>query len=307
MAETLDSLKQQTFRDFEVIIIDDGSTDGTAEKIKPYLSDARFKYVYQENAGVGAARNAALKFARGKWFCQLDGDDLFVPTALETFAELSKKDSSANFIYCNMEMFFGNKTQIAMPEDFFSNGDIKEIIYSKWGFPTASVMLSADSLREIGGYKTHFAALEDYDLYLRYAQNGVRAVSKNTVVARYRVLAGGKTSNMVRASKLCSEMVSDILRSEQDARMRAVLKKTYNFHMSRYHLMSAISVGLSDRGAFMSHVVNSIRYRPRRQKRAIIAVLLMVPQSVLHIPAVDREILKLVRGAQDMPWSELED
>lgn len=307
IAETLQSVVDQTFDDFEVIIVNDGSHDATEEIVKPFLSDKRFRYIYQQNAGVGAARNTAMNNARGKWFCQLDGDDLFVPTALETFARLSKKDSNANFVYANMEMFFGdNKRRISLTEDFFAQGDIKSVIYSKYGFPTTSVMMRIDSLRAIGGYRTHFPALEDYDLYMRFAQNGIHGVSENTVVALYRVLSGTKTGNLVRASKLCAGMVEEIISNETDKSMIPILEKTYNFHMSRFNLMSAIQIGTSDKKKLLSHLVQSVKYRPRRQKRAILSIVLTAIAILTHTSIFDETITKLVRSAQEMPWADLD-
>jgi glycosyltransferase involved in cell wall biosynthesis len=81
IAETLDSLFAQTFSDFEVIIVNDGSTDETATVLQPYLS--RIIYYEQPNQGPAAARNAALRLARGEFISVLDSDDLWMPNYLE--------------------------------------------------------------------------------------------------------------------------------------------------------------------------------------------------------------------------------
>ena len=301
--ETLESVKAQTFTDFEVVIVDDGSKDNSRQVIEPYLADPRFIYVYQENAGVGAARNVAIARARGEWFCHLDGDDLFTPDALETFVRLAKSAPDLNFVYGNMEMFSPDGTKrTALTPDFFGSGDIRHLIYSKYGYPTASVMVRTEKLRQIGGYKTDLPLLEDYDMYLRYAHSGLNAASEDKVVALYRVLHGGKTSNLVRASKFAAEIAESV--PETDPALRKCLRKAIGFHKSRYHLMSAIECGPENKKEFLRHVVRSIYYRPRRQKRAIIAAALTSIAMVSRTNKFDGLLRKLIYGAQEMPWAE---
>lgn len=75
------SVFAQTYRDYEIIVVDDGSTDDTRHKLQPYMD--RIRYFYQENQGASAARNTGIKAARGEWISTLDSDDLWLPTKLE--------------------------------------------------------------------------------------------------------------------------------------------------------------------------------------------------------------------------------
>ena len=78
--ETIDSVFAQTYQNFELIIVDDCSTDETDEVVAPYLCDARVKYIKNEkNSGAAVSRNRALKEAGGKWIAFLDSDDLWEP------------------------------------------------------------------------------------------------------------------------------------------------------------------------------------------------------------------------------------
>jgi glycosyltransferase involved in cell wall biosynthesis len=79
--ETLESVYSQTFRDFEVVIIDDGSTDNTREVLAPFGD--RIRYIHQENRGLAGARNRGIAEARGEWIAFLDSDDLWLPEKLE--------------------------------------------------------------------------------------------------------------------------------------------------------------------------------------------------------------------------------
>ena len=79
---TLNSLREQTFTDWEAILVDDGSTDATAEHVQPFLDDERFSYVRQPNRGIAAARNRGIGAARGRWVALLDHDDRWKPDKL---------------------------------------------------------------------------------------------------------------------------------------------------------------------------------------------------------------------------------
>lgn len=86
IATTLKSCREQSYSDFEVIIVDDGSTDSSSERIRPYLDDHRFRYFRQKNAGVSAARNKGIEESTGEFITFLDGDDTLAPDTLERFA-----------------------------------------------------------------------------------------------------------------------------------------------------------------------------------------------------------------------------
>ncbi|MEX9625047.1 glycosyltransferase family 2 protein [Proteus mirabilis] len=92
--DTLSSISNQTYKNFEVLLVDDGSTDNTREIISEFTqNDHRFKILYQNNSGPNIARNYAMKFSTGEYFVYLDSDDIFLNNLLYTLhAEISKKN-----------------------------------------------------------------------------------------------------------------------------------------------------------------------------------------------------------------------
>jgi len=86
----IDSVINQTFKDYELIVIDDGSTDNTKNVLKQY--NAKIHYIYQNNSGVSAARNAGIKVARGEWLAFLDSDDEWMPEYLECQMQRAKEE-----------------------------------------------------------------------------------------------------------------------------------------------------------------------------------------------------------------------
>lgn len=90
VTEAVDSVLAQTFRDYELIVIDDGSTDNTKDVLLRY--EGRIKYIYQPNSGVGAARNAGIRCAVGEWLAFLDSDDVWLPEYLSCQMDRAKLD-----------------------------------------------------------------------------------------------------------------------------------------------------------------------------------------------------------------------
>ena len=101
LPQTIESVLKQTFGDFEMIIVDDGSTDNTKQVIEPYLKNhpLKIKYIYQQNGGVSVARNTAVKNALGEFIAFLDADDMFLPNRLEESLRVIEKDKSIGLVH----------------------------------------------------------------------------------------------------------------------------------------------------------------------------------------------------------------
>lgn len=91
IARTIESVQSQTYRNWELIIVDDGSTDGSGNVVTDYLSDSRIKLIHKSNSGVSATRNMAIQQAMGEWLVYIDADDYFLPNALETLFMMTEK------------------------------------------------------------------------------------------------------------------------------------------------------------------------------------------------------------------------
>ena len=140
--ECLNSLISQTFKDFEIICINDGSTDSSPKILEEYAKkDSRFKVYNQENQGAGAARNKGVEFAQGKYIQFLDSDDYFAPTMLEemfnkaqefdtdiTICSARKIDEKGNIIESGNPLWPYNRTK-ALLNKTFSWKDFPEDIF----------------------------------------------------------------------------------------------------------------------------------------------------------------------------------
>ena len=108
LRESLDSVINQTYKDLEIIIVDDGSTDGSDAVCEEYAKDSRVKVIHQKNHGLSAARNVGLDIARGDYIAFLDSDDVYLPDMIQTMVEGIQK-SQADVVVCGFIRVYSKK------------------------------------------------------------------------------------------------------------------------------------------------------------------------------------------------------
>jgi glycosyltransferase involved in cell wall biosynthesis len=172
---SLDSMKRQTYQNFEILIVDDASTDNTAEVIKEYNYD-KIKYIrLDRNVGQSCARNIAIREASGEYIGFLDSDDEWLPNKIEKQLELFNSSNVKQLaaVYCGtVEMdAIQNKRRV------HNGGNIKGNIYKNLlsGFCPASptlFLVKKTVLLEVEGFDEHLPTFVDYDLWLRIAKLG---------------------------------------------------------------------------------------------------------------------------------------
>ncbi len=175
------SVLEQTFRDFELIVVDDGSRDGTREAVTS-LSDS-IRYLWQPNRGVSAARNAGLACARGEIVAFLDSDDRWLQGHLAVIVALLRRFPAA-VLACTSPEYRRHGQQ--RPERARLVAPFPAILTrSVAGFPSSSAVRRAE-LEAIGGFDERFEAAEDTDLWLRLAIRGPFALvrRRTAVIAR---------------------------------------------------------------------------------------------------------------------------
>lgn len=101
ISDTIKSVQSQNYDNWELIIVDDGSTDKSGQIVEEYLNDDRIKYYYKENGGPSSARNFGVDKASKKWILFLDADDYFLPDAFVTYGNLIQQNSDIRFFVCN--------------------------------------------------------------------------------------------------------------------------------------------------------------------------------------------------------------
>jgi glycosyltransferase involved in cell wall biosynthesis len=165
LPETLQSLQRQTLSDFEVIVVDDGSTDNTAPLVKERYPSVR--YFYQENAGPAAARNRGLCEARGRFVSFLDSDDLWRPRFLEANSDHLLSNPDVDVVFCRFETMDADKRILPGHRKRPYSGDVTARLFASTFITTPSVMIRREAIDEVGGFNSGLLTTEDYDLWLR--------------------------------------------------------------------------------------------------------------------------------------------
>jgi len=166
--ECMESVLSQTYKDYEIVVINDGSTDNTENLLQFYKSVIR--YFYQENKGVAEARNLGILNARGEYISFLDSDDVWLPSKLEKELGLIERDKEIGLVYSNGYIINekGKKCNI----NFFQiNTPYRKMVLNKLFkndfIPTSSVLVRKECFQKVGLFNSSLSSAEDYDMWMR--------------------------------------------------------------------------------------------------------------------------------------------
>jgi len=200
IGDAIRSALAQTFTDFELIVVDDGSKDGTADVVKDLArQDRRVMLVQQANCGLAGARNSAMRAARGEYFALLDSDDLWDPQFLEAQIALLETRPGVDIVTGNGCYLGGPKHgQVARPyPDPRPDPDLASIIGDEWSVFIMSVFRRR-VYTEIGPFDETMRSNEDYDFWLRAAIAGFVFARNDRPLGHYRVRVDSLSASNVR-------------------------------------------------------------------------------------------------------------
>ena len=196
----IESVIAQTEEDWRIVLVDDGSTDGTREVIEPYAKQLgnRFTYIYQENRGLPAARNTAIRNSSSPFLALLDADDLWLPNRLADslasftdariglcYGQISRFDEDGKVFYT----FTGNREQ---------RGSTVTLLYTRRiELPCPSITFRRACVGKVGFFDESMRATEDRDMWLRIAQHYEVAFVPR-VLALYRTSASSMSGDLPR-------------------------------------------------------------------------------------------------------------
>ena len=163
VAGAVDSALSQNVADIEVIVVDDGSTDNNAQVLATYESDSRFRYLRQENRGVGAARNFGAKKARGKYLAFVDADDRLVPGALPLVVQELETSGAS---WCLVNIFKAESDSREVQRTCVPAGDCFYGILRE-DFIRRGIFFRRADFFDVGGYDETLPIREDWDINIR--------------------------------------------------------------------------------------------------------------------------------------------
>jgi teichuronic acid biosynthesis glycosyltransferase TuaG len=201
IAESIRSVLAQTYQNWELIIVDDGSTDRTAEIAQSFvLADSRVKYIFQQNTKVAAARNRGIGKAAGDLIAFLDSDDLWMPEKLER-QEAAMRDGNMDVVFCSGFIFTGDdttdeSTPYPSIKGKFDGAAMFKLLLVEVAnrIPVLSVIVRREALLDAGLFDESpalYYGAEDYDLWVRIARRGEVFYGMDERLVRYRVTRKG--------------------------------------------------------------------------------------------------------------------
>src|SRR3990170_628175 len=186
IGEALQSVFAQTFKDYEILVVDDGSTDHTRKIISEYGD--KIKYIFQENAGPAKARNRGIIDAVGIYVAFLDADDLWLPTKLEKQVSMFRQDPELAMVFTENSSFNENgvlHTSVGKRKRLMK-GNIPRNIFLRSGVATPTVMVRKEIFNEVGLFEEELYMGEDDNMWVRIAANfKVELIDEPLVKVRY--------------------------------------------------------------------------------------------------------------------------
>jgi len=173
LARTLESVLKQAFLDYEIIVVDDGSNDGTMESLQKYVTARRLKLLMQSNKGAGAARNLGAAKAKGDYLAFLDSDDLWFPWTLASFVELIRKYDRPAVLASRLMNFVNEKElEFAHQKPAEAKAFSDYLSSSRAGYFVGAGMsvLRREEFLKSGGFTEKRINAEDHDLILRMGE-----------------------------------------------------------------------------------------------------------------------------------------
>lgn len=175
--KAIESVLGQSMQDFELLIIDDGSTDNSKQVIESYASHEKIKIVYQQNKGLNITNNIAMRLASGKYIMRLDADDYLAPDALEQMFNQLEQDPQLGLVFPNYFLVDANENIIAEVKRHDFDKEVTLLDQPAHG---ACTMIRLQFLRSIGGYDEQYSCQDGYELWIKF-------------ISHYKVANNGKS------------------------------------------------------------------------------------------------------------------
>jgi glycosyltransferase involved in cell wall biosynthesis len=212
IGEALDSVFAQSYRDFEVIVVNDGSPDtpDLERVLRPYQE--RIVYLKQENRRACGARNNGISHAKGEYLAFLDSDDSWAPEYLRSQVEHLEADPSLDMVYCDCLIYGdGPESSQTFMQGCPSIGPVtfESVLAEKSQIPISGTVVRRQAVLNAGGFDERLAMCDDYEMWLRLAFHGARITYHSKVLSRIRI--GRPNSLSSSQSRMVAAFVTILL------------------------------------------------------------------------------------------------
>jgi hypothetical protein len=203
LAETIESVLNQSFRDFEFLVVDDGSTDATADILSKYVHrDGRIRVLGDGKRGRSASLNLAISLANGKYVANTDADDLSMPRRIEEQVAFMERNPEVGVLGSAYELVTESGVVIDTVGHPLEDSQIRSVMLRYNPICHSSVILRKDIVLATTGYRSTFEPSEDYDLWLRMSERS-RLANLDNVLVRYRLHGNQLSIRKIEHQTLC--------------------------------------------------------------------------------------------------------
>lgn len=208
--ESIDSVLNQTYTNFEFIIINDGSNDGSLDILLKYQKkDNRILLINQRNIGLTRSLNRGIKLAAGEYIARQDADDISAPSRLEKQLNYIKSHSEVAVVACLRDLFTADGTVRKTRDPKFSRAGIKRYLESNNLFMHGEVLMRKSCLEKVGFYREFFCHSQDYDLWLRLSQHFDLDIVPEHLY-RYRITTDAISISLCRAQEQYAQIAREL-------------------------------------------------------------------------------------------------
>ncbi len=181
LPETVESVLKQSFTDFELLIINDGSSDNTVEWVSS-ISDSRVRLISQENKGLSGARNTGITSSKGEYISFLDADDIWEPTKIEKQVYKLDNDPTVGLVYTWVKYFYEDIESVRLGDPDAEGNVLKAILEANVVMCGSNAMVRRFCFEEVGKFDENLTSIEDWDMWIRIASKYSFAVVKEALV-----------------------------------------------------------------------------------------------------------------------------
>jgi len=216
--KAIDSVLSQSMTDFELIIIDDGSTDNSREVIESYAKEDRVRIIYQKNKGLNVTNNIAMRSARGKYIMRLDADDYLDHNALLVLSNALEKDPGIGLVFPDYFLIDENDHILGVEKRHQFEKDVKLLDQPAHG---ACTMIRRNYLLELSGYDENYSCQDGYELWLKFIDR-YKIKNINTPLFYYRQHGHSLTKDEDRILQTRINIKRDYIRKQKRTHLKTL-------------------------------------------------------------------------------------
>ena len=210
ITEAIESVKKQTYKDWELVIIDDGSDEKETIDIINNISDDRIRIFHTDHLRPAGARNFGIEQAKGKYILPLDSDDIIDKTYIEKAVCEIEKDSKVGVVYCQADLFGEKQGKWDLPDYSFENILLDNIVF-------VTALFYKEDWKKVAGFNTSMLdGMEDYDFWLSILELGKEIYQIPEVLFHYRIKPVSRTTGFQSDYKVVQGTYRQIYENHKD-------------------------------------------------------------------------------------------